>query len=113
MPGHISSIPVSTDSYLTLSQASERGYGGYSTLRRRIAEGSLPAKRLGRRLLLRREDLEALLLPKAPGGEPPVDHGQADIDDITEWARKVASSIPPLSPERRARVAEILGGGAA
>lgn len=38
---------------LTLSEAADLGYGGYSTLRKLIAENRLPAVRLGRRVKVR------------------------------------------------------------
>lgn len=48
---------------LSLSEACDLGYGAVSTLRRDIREGRLQAYRIGRRVVLRVEDLEDRLVP--------------------------------------------------
>ncbi|MDE9364125.1 DNA-binding protein [Luteipulveratus sp. YIM 133132] len=89
-----------------LTDAAKIGtYGGYSTLRKKIADGELPAERVGRRLFVRRDDLEAMATPVV--GHPTE---QATIEKAIE---RIVSSAPRLSAEHRDRLAVILGGGAA
>ena len=73
------------------------GYGGYSTLRKHIVEDRLPSVRIGRRIKVRRTDLEALLVPT---GSNPVD---AAID-------KLVAAAPPLTAEQTRRLRELIGG---
>lgn len=85
-------------SLLTLAEAVEEGYGAYSTLRSYVSDGRLPATRCGRRILIHREDLDALRRPAR------------SVTDIAAWARAVARTAPPLSQEKAAEVARILQG---
>ncbi len=52
-----------TQEFLGISAASE--YMGVSpdTIRRRVSDGTIPASRLGRKILIRRGDLDAALRP--------------------------------------------------
>lgn len=50
-----------TPRFLTLRKATGRGYAGCSTVRECIADGNLPACKLGRRVRLFEGDLEASL----------------------------------------------------
>lgn len=90
-------------SLVSLQEAVDLGYGGYSTLRAYIADGRLKAVKVGRRWRLRLEDLERLEIP-APGH--PTDQAAADA----AIARLVAAA-PRLTDEQRERLALILGGG--
>lgn len=47
------------DDELTLPEAVVAGFGGYSTLYRRVTSGELPARRVGREWRVRRGDLLA------------------------------------------------------
>jgi hypothetical protein len=82
---------------LSLAEAVDLGYGGYSTLRKHIVEDRLPSVRIGRRIKVRRTDLEALLVPT---GSNPVD---AAID-------KLVAAAPPLTAEQTRRLRELIGG---
>ena len=82
---------------LTLQEAVEEGYGAYSTLRMWIAQGKLPAYKTGSRVKVRREDLDALLVPVGPA---PLD---VAIDELV-------SAAPTLSSEQRSRLASLVGG---
>lgn len=97
------------ENLLTLREAAALGYGGYSTLRKRIREGRLSAFRLGNRLVVRRDDLDALITPVHPAGPPALDPA------VAAWAEGVAATAPPLSPTDAAQVASLLvrGGAAA
>lgn len=76
--------PDPTDE-LTLPEATLAGFGGYSTLRRKIAEGELPARRVGREWRVRRGDLLAL--------QP-----RRDYDDLCRMIRTLR--VAPLSDEQ-------------
>lgn len=82
---------------LTLQEAVAEGYGAYSTLRMWIAQGKLPAYKTGSRVKVRREDLDALLVPVGPD---PLD---VAIDELVSVA-------PTLSSEQRSRLASLVGG---
>lgn len=82
---------------LTLQEAVAEGYGAYSTLRMWIAQGKLPAYKTGSRVKVRREDLDALLVPVGPS---PLD---VAIDELV-------SAAPTLSSEQRSRLASLVGG---
>lgn len=86
--------------YLTLQQAVAEGYAAYSTLRGYIADSRLPADRIGRRIKIRREDLDALATPAR----------QAPVRDVVSAVERIVASAPPLTPEQRERLAVILGG---
>ena len=82
---------------LTLQEAVAEGYGAYSTLRMWIAQGKLPAYKTGSRVKVRRENLDALLVPVDPD---PID---VAIDELV-------SAAPTLSSEQRSRLASLVGG---
>jgi len=88
---------------LSIQKAVDLGFGGYSTLRKLIAAGDLPARKVGSRIKLRLEDLESLAVPVS--GRPAE---QQTID--TAIARLVAAA-PRLSNAQREKLAVILGGG--
>lgn len=90
---------------LSLKDAAERGYGGYSTLRKKISSGELPAERVGRRYLILESDLEALV---APVVGRPTEHAS-----VSAAIDRIVASAPRLSKEQRERLATLLGGGAA
>lgn len=83
--------------YLTLQQAVAEGYGAYVTLLSWIRQGKLPAYKMGGRVKVRREDLEALCVPV--GGNP--------VDAAIE---KLVAAAPHLSDEQTRRLRELLGG---
>ena len=87
--------------YLTLQQAAAEGIAAYSTLRAYIADGRLDAVRVGGRIKVRREDLDALVTP--------VQRGPAR--EVSAAVKRVVDSAPPLTIEQRERLAVILGGG--
>lgn len=95
-----------TQRYLSLREASDLGFGGVSTFRKKIAAGELPAVRVGRQYRVLQSDLEVL-------AEPVSSKTSAIPDPIREWAREVAASAPPLTASQAAEVARIIRGGAA
>lgn len=104
-------VNVSNTELLTLQDAVSAGYAAYSTLRKHIADGHLPAyKNASGRVMLRREDLDAWAEPRlvAPAVE------QVD-DEIQAWAESIAADAPPLTPEQAHTVVSMLvkGGAAA
>ena len=98
MPGRNNSIPIH-DKFLSLREAANLGYAGYSTLRKYIADGKLPAHRLGRRIRLRQSDLDALLVPA----------GNSEVDAAIQ---RLVAAAPQLSDEQVRRLASLFGGAA-
>jgi excisionase family DNA binding protein len=90
---------------LTLQEGVARGYGAYSTLRKKIASGELPAERVGRRYVILETDLEAMAKPVV--GRP-TEHAS-----VSAAIDRLVASAPRLSKEQRERLAGLLGGGAA
>lgn len=90
---------------LTLPEGVARGFGGYSTLRKKIASGELPAERVGRRYFILEADLEAMVAPVV--GRPTE---QASVSAAID---RLVASAPRLTKEQRDRLAGLLGGGVA
>ena len=88
--------------YLSLQEAVSLGYGAYQTLRKHIAEGRLPAVKIGSRVKVLRTDLDALAVPKRA----------SSFADIEAAAERIAASAPPLTDAQVRRLAAIFGGGA-
>lgn len=83
---------------LTLQEASELGFGAYSTLRRHIKQGRLPACKVGGRVKVRRCDLEAFAKPIEP------------FNDVELAVKSLVASAPPLNDEQIHHLATIFGG---
>ena len=83
--------------YLNLSDAVELGYGGYQTLRRYIADGQLPAVKIGGRVKVLRADLDALAVPKQPVSFETVEAAvEEELSRPVDWVfrrRSVGCSI--------------------
>lgn len=82
-------MPTHDATYLSLADASQQGYGAYSTLRKHISDGTLPAVQIGTRLKVRRVDLDALLVVPIA----------ASFDAIESAAERLVAAAPP--PDRR------------
>lgn len=93
-----------TRSLLTLQEAADARRIGYSTLRKRVADGTLPAERMGRRIYVDRAHLDAMADPAV--GRP---RAAAEIDSAVA---RVVAAAPRLTAEQRERLAVIVGGGA-
>lgn len=93
---------TATDTLLTLQQAVEHGYGGYSTLRKYIAEGRLPASKVGARIKVRRSDLDALLVRTS----------DLSFEVIEAEVERLAAKAPPLTDDQCRRLAAVFGGEA-
>ena len=88
--------------YLTLQQAAAEGYAAYSTLRKYITDGRLPAVKVGSRVKVLRADLEALAVAVRP----------ATFEEIEAAAERLAASAPPLNDAQVRRLSTIFGGAA-
>lgn len=95
--GTSNSHPSPQKRYLTLREAVDQGFGAYSTLRKYISEGKLPAVRQGRRIRIRQSDLESLLNQNSRT----IDHHIAEV----------VNAAPRLSEDQIARLRLALGGG--
>lgn len=93
-----------TTTRVSLQDAASSRKIGYSTLRKRIADGDLPAERVGRRIFVRVDDLEAM-------SEPIVGRPQADRA-VDAAITRIVSAAPRLTTDQRERLAIILGGAA-
>ncbi|WCD91453.1 helix-turn-helix domain-containing protein [Microbacterium sp. nov. GSS16] len=89
-------------SRLTLQEAARRRSIGQSTLRRKIADGILPAERIGRRIYISPGDLDALAQPIV--GRPTAERS------IDAAVARVVAEAPRLTPAQLERLAVILGG---
>lgn len=85
--------------YVSLQEAVAHGFGAYSTLRLMIDDGRLPAVKIGGRVKIATDALEALAQPKAPRM------------DVVPAIQRIVEQAPPLTPQQRERLAVILGGG--
>ena len=96
------SPPPSSDltHYITLQEAVSLGYGAYQTLRKWIADGRLPAVKIGSRIKVLRTDLDALAVAVRP----------ATFEDVEAAAERLAASAPPLSDAQVRRLSTIFGG---
>lgn len=75
--------------YLNLTDAVGLGFGAYQILRRYIAQGKLPAVKVGGRIEVLRSDLDALTVPKQ----------QSTFEEVEATAERLAASASPA--ERR------------
>lgn len=98
----MSSTPHVQPIYLTLQQAAAEGYAAYSTLRKYITDGRLPAVKVGSRVKVLRADLEALAVSVRP----------ATFEEIEAAAEQLAASAPPLNDAQVRRLSTIFGGAA-
>ncbi|MDN6137043.1 helix-turn-helix domain-containing protein [Corynebacterium sp.] len=98
----MSSTPHVQPIYLTLQQAAAEGYAAYSTLRKYITDGRLPAVKVGPRVKVLRADLEALAVAVRP----------ATFEEIEAAAERLAASAPPLNDAQVRRLSTIFGGAA-
>lgn len=96
------SPPPSSDLtyHLNLTDAVELGFGAYQTLRRYIAQGKLPAVKVGGRIKALRSDLDALAVPKR----------RSAFEEVETSAERLAASAPPLSDAQVRRLSTIFGG---
>lgn len=90
----------SLDHYLTLQEAVSLGYGAYQTLRKWIADGRLPAVKIGSRVKVLQTDLDALAVAVKP----------STFEDIEAAAERLAASAPPLTDAQVRRLTAIFGG---
>ena len=88
--------------YLTLQQLVAEGVAAYSTLRAYVADGRLPAVRVGNRIKVLREDVDALAIP--------TQHTAAR--DVVSAVQRIVAEAPPLTQGQRERLAVIFGGTA-
>lgn len=86
----------------SLRDLADRGYGAYSTLRGHVAAGRLPSIRVGNRIKIRQEDLDAFVAGSATGW----------VEDDASVIRRVVAKAPTLTQAQREDLAMILGGGA-
>lgn len=92
----------SPDQLVDLTDAAAEGWAGYSTLRRWITEGILPAVKVGARIKVRRADLEALAVPVR----------EQTFEDVEAAVERIVASAPPLTDPQVRRLAALFGGGA-
>lgn len=106
MPATATSLPEHHSApYISLQEGVSLGYGAYSTLRSWIADGRLPAVKIGGRVKITVADLEALTRPKATGGT-----GSAQQSADYAAVARVVAAAPRLTDEQREQLATIFGG---
>ena len=97
--------PAPTERYISLQEAVDEGYGAYSTIRMWIDQGKIPAVKAGRRVKIRRSDLEKFVHPIE------VSPRAAEVS-LARAVENVVAAAPRLSTEQIARLREVLGGDA-
>ncbi|WP_404464726.1 helix-turn-helix domain-containing protein [Micrococcus antarcticus] len=103
MPQVVVLSSTSSEPEVSIAQAAELLGIGYSTARRWVQEGRLPARRLGKRVArIRLADIQSML----DTTERPVDPVDAHIDALV-------AAAPPLSDSQIRRLQSLLGGAAA
>lgn len=90
--------------YISLQEGVARGYAAYSTLRGDISDGRLPAVKIGGRVKVTVEDLEALAVRK------PTKNPARVGDEVDAAVASVVAAAPQLTTEQREKLATILGG---
>ncbi|MDK9661430.1 helix-turn-helix domain-containing protein [Propionibacterium freudenreichii] len=85
--------------YLSLQQATAEGYGAYSTLRKYIADGRLPAVKIGSRIKIRESDLQDLATPVRGDAEAP----------INVAIQRLVDAAPGLTRDQITRLSAVLG----
>ena len=86
--------------YLNLTDAVRLGYGAYQTLRRYIADGRLPAIKVGGRVKVLRSDLDGLTVPKRP----------STFEDVENAVERIVATAPPLTDDQVRRLSALFGG---
>lgn len=90
-----------------LRELSIAGYGTRDTLHHRIAEGSIPAVKVGNAWKVRERDLPQLA--EAIGAAPSNDVELVDLDDLAAVAARVVSTWPTLTEDRKRELGRLLG----
>jgi excisionase family DNA binding protein len=98
------------DEYLTIKEIAEHLKLNQQTLRNWINEGQLPAVRIGRRVRVRRVDLDRILAQgtTAPAEPPPSPPEPGDVRDQLTQALEHARELLGRSAARRAELVEAL-----
>lgn len=96
------------DGRLDIKAAAARHVCSPVTVRRRIADGELPAVLVGNKQYVLIEDLDRVfavvsVVPKA-------ERAAKAYADLEQAARRVATEAKPLTQAQRVRLAELLGG---
>src|SRR6201996_5623596 len=90
------------DSYLTVAEVAELLKLNQQTIRNWIDAGSLPAIRVGRRVRIKREDLDAIIDAGASGAvPPPTVHDGPTAEDF--WLGNLAVGDASTPRRRRPR----------
>ena len=84
------------DEFLTVAQIAERLKLNPQTLRNWIERGDLPAVRIGRRVRVRRSDLERVLTEGQTARSAPEPQGPTAEDF---WSGEAASTLQPLDED--------------
>jgi excisionase family DNA binding protein len=96
------------DEYLTVKEIAEHLKLNQQTLRNWIDDGQLPAVRIGRRVRVRRVDLDRILAAgtTAPAKPPPSPPEPIDVRDQLTQALEHARKLLGRSAARRAELAD-------
>ncbi len=98
-------VDTTTRRLLTVSETAAYLRCSAYTIRRRIADGSIPARKFGRSYRIDLDELEAAAAPVAPAD------ARSDSALAERFAAHIARSIaaaPPLSPDQVSRISALL-----
>jgi len=96
-------MPQDLQRGLSPAEAARRKGCSTKTIRRHIADGTLPAKRLGRLIIIDVADVDAL-------GDAVVPEMKTAAEIIKAEAIRVVSEAPKLTPEQLDRICSLLRG---
>lgn len=91
------------DSFLTVAEVAEMLKLNQQTVRNWIDQGSLPAVRVGRRVRIRRSDLDRILAEGYQGSAPPPPPATGPNADDFWSGEPVGSAEPAPQPRERDR----------
>lgn len=83
----------------------------YTTIQRRVADGSLPTVRVGRLIRVDLDALDAMESGPVPTAERPAADAPDPREAYIEFIQKLVVDAPPLTGEQRDRLTAILSGG--
>ncbi len=97
--------PALQQEWFTLQEVEQLGFPTYATLRRYIADGVLVAHKIGGRVLVHRDALDAF--PQR------INPREREVESVEAAIDRIVAAAPELSDEQCRRLAAVFGSGGA